>query len=420
VSSTPSRPLWQGRALALVGIVLFAFSLRSAVASLSPVLAFISADFAVPPAIIGLIGTAPPVCYAVFGILTPQLERRFGLERLALAAMVVVVAGLTWRGLATDSITLLLSTALIFAAVGVGNILLPPLVKKYFPDRIGLMTTIYSTTMAVATFVPPLVAVPVADAAGWRLSLGLWAIFAVVAMIPWIALLVRQWAAGPDVDIETASPQVFGRMWRLPLAWALMVGFTVSGTLAYTSFAWLPTLLVDTAGVTPAAAGALLSLFAAMGLPASLLVPVLVVRYNATRALFGVSVVAGLAGIAGLLFAPEAVPWLWVALLGIAPLLFPLTLVLLGLRARTHEAAVALSSFVQSVGYAIVALFPFGIGLLHGATDSWTWPLVILAGVVATAIPAGVVVSRERTVEDDWERRHGPWNEAVTAESPHG
>ena len=107
-------------------------------------------------------------------------------------------------------------------------------------------------------------------------------------------------------------------------------------------------------------------------------------------------------------------------MLGIAPLLFPLTLVLLGLRARTHEAAVALSSFVQSVGYAIVALFPFGIGLLHGATDSWTWPLVILAGVVATAIPAGVVVSRERTVEDDWERRHGPWNEAVTAESPHG
>ena len=83
MSSTPSRPLWQGRALALVGIVLFAFSLRSAVASLSPVLAFIAADFPMPPAIIGLIGTVPPVCYAVFGILTPQLERRFGLERLA-------------------------------------------------------------------------------------------------------------------------------------------------------------------------------------------------------------------------------------------------------------------------------------------------------------------------------------------------
>ena len=82
---------------------------------------------------------------------------------------------------------------------------------------------------------------------------------------------------------------------------------------------------------------------------------------------------------------------------------------LLGLRVRTHEAAVALSSFVQSVGYAIVALFPFGIGLLHGATDSWTWPLIILAGVVAAAIPAGAVAARPHTVEDDWERRHGAW-----------
>lgn len=408
MTRTAARPLWRGRALALIGIVLFAFSLRTAVASLSPVLGFIGADFAVSPAVVGLIGTAPPVCYAVFGILTPRLERRFGLERLAVAAMVVAVLGLTWRGLAVDALTLLLSTALIFAAVGVGNILLPPLVKKYFPDRIGLMTTIYSTTMAVATFTPPLVAVPVADAAGWRLSLGLWAVFALVAMIPWVALLVRR-RGDADADIEAASPRAFGRMWRLPLAWALVVGFTVSGVLAYTSFAWLPTLLHDEAGVSPAAAGALLSLFAAMGLPCSLLVPVLVVRFHATRALFGVAVVAGLTGVAGLLLAPAFAPWLWVVLLGTAPLLFPLTLVLLGLRTRSHETAVALSAFVQSVGYAIVALFPVGIGLVHGWTDSWTIPLLILAAVISAAIPAGVVAARRHTVEDDWERRHGAW-----------
>ncbi|GAA1978074.1 CynX/NimT family MFS transporter [Microbacterium pumilum] len=409
MSPTPSRPLWQGRALALIGIVLFAFSLRSAVASLSPVYALIAVDFPVPPAIIGLIGTAPPACYAIFGILTPQLERRFGLERLALAAMVVAVGGMVWRGLATDSITLLVATSVIFAAVGVGNILLPPLVKKYFADRIGLMTTIYSTTMAVASFTPPLVAVPVADAAGWRISLGMWAVFAVVAMIPWIALLVHARAAGPDEEIESANPRVFRRMWRLPLAWALTVGFTVSGAIAYTCFAWLPTLLVDTAGVTPAAAGALLSLFAAMGLPVSLFVPILVVRYNATLVLFGISVAAGLIAIAGLLFAPAAAAWLWVMLLGIAPLLFPLTLVLLGLRVRTHEASVALSGFVQSIGYGIVALFPIGIGLLHGATDSWTLPLIVMAAVVTAAIPAAAVAARTRTVEDDWERRYGPW-----------
>ena len=415
MKSSPARPLWQGRALALVGIVLFAFSLRSAVASLSPLYDHIAVEFAVPAAVIGLIGTAPPVCYAVFGLLTPALERRFGLERLAVTAMVVVAVGLIVRSLAPNSGLLLGGTALIFAAVGVGNILLPPLVKRYFPDRVGLMTTVFSTTMAVATFLPPLVAVPVADASDWHLSLGLWAVFALVATVPWVGLAVRHAAlersraADEDDDIEQPSPRAFGRMWRLPIAWALLVGFAVSSTLAYTSFAWLPTLLVDIAGVTPAVAGVLLSLFGFMGLPASLAVPLLVTRANATRVLFGVAVGTGFAGIAGLLFAPTFAPWLWVALLGLAPLLFPMILVLLGLRTRTHEGAVALSGFVQSGGYAIAALFPVGIGLLHEATDSWTGPLIVLAVVVAAAIPAGVVAAQPHTVEDDWERRHGAW-----------
>ncbi|MFE7845430.1 CynX/NimT family MFS transporter [Microbacterium sp. NPDC057407] len=409
MTSSASRPLWQGRALALVGIVLFAFSLRTAVASLSPVLPQVQGEFPVPAVVVGLIGTAPPVCYAVFGLLTPLLERRFGLEKLALAAMIVAAAGMVFRALAVDAGTLLLATTAIFAAVGVGNILLPPLVKQYFPDRIGLLTTVYSTAMAVATFTPPLVAVPVADAAGWRASLGLWSVFSLLATIPWIAMLVRRRSGTAEVDVEEASPAALGRMWRLTTAWALVVGFTVSGVLAYTAFAWLPTILQDLSGVSPATAGALLSLFAAMGLPCSLLVPVLVVRYHATGVLFGVSVVSGLAGVAGLLFAPAAAPVLWVVLFGTAPLLFPLTMVLLGLRARDPETAVALSSFVQSVGYGIVAFFPVGIGLVHDATDGWTLPLLMLAVVIAAAIPAGVVAARRGTVEDEWERRYGAW-----------
>lgn len=399
-----------------MGIVLFAFSLRSAVASLSPLYDHIAVDFDVPASVIGLIGTAPPVCYAVFGLLTPALERRFGLERLAVVAMVVVGLGLIVRSLAPGAGLLLTGTALIFAAVGVGNILLPPLVKRYFPDRVGLMTTVYSTTMALATFLPPLVAVPVADASDWHVSLGLWAVFALVATVPWVGLAVRhaaaeksRAAAASDDDIEQPSPRAFGRMWRLPIAWALLVGFAVASTLAYTAFAWLPTMLVDIAGVTPAVAGVLLALFGFMGLPASLAVPLLVTRAGATRALVSVAVGTGLAGIAGLLFAPTAAPWLWVALFGLAPLLFPMILVLLGLRTRTHEGAVALSGFVQSGGYAIAALFPVGIGLLHDATDSWTAPLIVLAAVVAAAIPAGVVAAQPHNVEDDWERRHGAW-----------
>jgi len=392
----------------LVGIVLFAFSLRSAVASLSPLIDHISVDFSVPAAVAGLIGTAPPVCYALFGFVTPALERRFGLEALAVAAMAIVAVGLVARSLAPDAGLLLAGTALVFAAVGTGNILLPPLVRRYFPDRIGLLTTVFTTTMTVATFTPPLVAVPVADAVDWRLSLGMWAVFAVIATVPWVLMTLRRRSA-ERADPTATVPGVFRRMWRLPLAWAITIGFAVSSTIAYTSFAWLPKILIDEAGVTPAVAGVLLSLFAAMGVPASLAVPLLVTRRGWTRILFGVAAATGLSGVAGLLLAPAAVPWLWVALLGLAPLLFPMMLVLVGLRTRTHEGSVALSGFVQSVGYGIAAVFPFAVGLLHDATGGWTVPLLVMGGVIACAIPVGVVASRTVTIEEEWSRRHGAW-----------
>lgn len=400
----------RGRILALVGIVLLAFSLRSAVASLSPLFDAIGEDFVLPAAVLGLIGTVPPLCFAVFGLLASGFERRFGLERTTLVALGAVALGLVARAAAIDAYGLLLGSALVFAGVGVGNVLLPALVKKYFPDRIGLMTTVYSTMMAISTFVPPLVAVPVADVAGWRTSLGLWAVFALAGLAPWIVLALRaRRAALAEVDLEPVSTRVFGRMWRLPTAWALAVTFFVSSAVAYTSFAWLPKILVDTAGVTPQVAGTLLSLFALIGLPASLVVPVLVARRGVVLPLFIVASASGVLGAGGLLVAPASAPWLWVTLLGILPLLFPLVLTSVGLRTRTHDATVALSSFAQSLGYGVTMLMPIGVGLIHDAMGSWTVPLFMLLAISLLAVPAGVVIARRKTVEQEWEQRHGSW-----------
>lgn len=427
---TDPRPLslWRGRLLAFTGIVLVAFSLRSAVASLSPILAEIEADFAVPSWILGLIGAAPPVCFAVFGIVTPALERRFGLERLAVAAMVVATGAMVARALASDALALLLGTAVLFAAIGVGNVVLPPLIKKYFPDRVGTMTGLYSSLLAVAAFVPPLVAVPVADAAGWRFSLGMWAVFALAAIVPWVAQLVvdaRERAAGraaaargldgngagdadgADVEIDEPTPRVLGRLPRIPLAWALAVTFAISSASVYACFAWLPVVLVEMAGVSHAAAGALLSLFGAMGLPWSILVPMAVTRWNRVGVVYVVALVAGVAGVLGMVLAPTAATVLWVVLLGTPQGLFPAVLVMIQRRSRTHEGAVALSSFSQSIGYAIAAIFPLAFAVLHETTGGWQAPLVLLGVLFLFAIPAGYVVTHTRTIEEEWEKRTG-------------
>lgn len=408
--TTALRPLWRGRVLALLGVVLVAFSLRSAVGVLSPMLGLVREDFGVPEWVVGLVGTAPPVCFALFGIITPALERRFGLERLAVAAMAVAGIGMLARGLAPNSALLLAGTIVTFAGVGVGNVVVPPLVKRYFPDRIGQMTAVYSTALALSSLIPPLVAVPVADAAGWRFSLGVWAVMCVVAAVPWVALLRRARLTADDDEVEIPASGVLGRLWRLPVAWALAVSFSVSSAVAYTSFAWLPQLLVDDTGVSAAGSGVLLSIFAATGFPLSVVVPVLVTRYQRCVGwLYAVAVVSGLAGVMALIVAPATATVVWIVLFGIPQLLFPLVLALIQIRTRTHEGSVALSGFTQSVGYAIAAIFPFLFGVLHESSGGWTAPLIGIGVLIAAAAPAGIIASRGRTVEQEWERRHGPW-----------
>ena len=393
-------------ALAATAIVLLALTLRIAVASLSPLLTRIGEEFPLPAVVVGLIGMAPPVAFALAGMVTPAIERRLGLERSVLVAAITAAVMLGLRAAAVDAWSLLGATAGVFAAVGVANVLIPTVVKKYFPERIGLMTTVYSTAMAVATFTPPLVAVPLADAVGWRGSFVTWAVVALAAVAPWVALTLRARASRRDA-LDEPRTAVLSRLVRVPQTWALVITFGVNSSVAYGMFAWMPLLLIDVAGVDAAEAGGLLALFSFMGLPVSLLVPLLVARLGRTTPFYVVAVAGGLMGVVGLLVAPAAATVLWVVLIGIPPLMFPLALVLFGVRTRSHETTVALSGFVQSVGYGFAALTPLAIGVTHDLTGGWTAGLVLIGAALLLVVPAAIVMVRRESVEEAWERRTG-------------
>ncbi len=405
------RPLWRGRVLALVGIVLVAANLRTAVTSLSPIFAEIDGDIGVGSVGLGLLGMLPPLCFALFGVFTPRLVRRLHLEPVLLLALGSIVAGHLVRSLAPNFAVLAIGSALCFAGIGIGNVVLPPLVKKYFPDRVGLVTSLYATVLSVSTFLPPLIAVPVADVAGWHVSLGVWSIVAMLAVVPWIGLIVRERrdaraAAVTDPEIEEPRGRVL--VHRSPIAWAIAAVFATSSLNAYAMFTWLPTIVTDVAGVTPAQGGLLLSLFSAMGVPASLIVPMLVARLRNVAVLVYVASACFVLGYLGLLLWPATLTWLWVLLAGLGPLLFPLALVLINLRTASHDGAVALSGFVQSVGYTLGALGPLVVSLLHAVTGSWTVPLLLLLATGALCAIAGRITGRPTTIEADLAaRRHG-------------
>lgn len=399
--------MWRGRTLALVGILLVAINLRTGVAAISPIAHLISGELHLDSVLLGVIGATPPLAFALTGILAPQLARRVGLEAAMLISVIAMVIGHLGRTLAPNGSLLVAATAVTLLGAGAGNVLLPPLVKRYFPDRTGLTTALYVTIMSIGATLPAVIAVPVAGAVGWRGSLAVWACTASVAAIPWLAELARRRGRELPADradalvAAEAEPALAARMSRSPTAWAMAGMFAATAIGAYAIFAWFPALLVDTAGVSESQAGLLLGLFAIMGFPTALAIPVLAARLRSMTPLIVAGLVFFVVGYLGLLLAPGAAPVLWVAFVGLGPLFFPLALVLINLRSRTQAGSVALSGFVQGIGYVLGAAGPFVVGLLHSATEGWTAPLVFLLAVLVLAFPALILLARPRFVEDE-------------------
>jgi CP family cyanate transporter-like MFS transporter len=424
----PSAPLppsslapWRGRRIVLLGVVLVALNLRIAVASVSPILGLVREDVALSATEAGLLGTIPVMSFAVFGSLTPVLARRLGLEPLLVLAMLLSVTGEVVRSATSTATGFLGWTVVALAGMGMGNVLLPPVVKRYFPDRIGVVTSVYSVTLAISSALPALLAVPVAERLGWRTSLSVWSVVGVLAALPWVVVVVRSAAARAELAgvlrrSPTTTPALSsrhrsgGRVWRSPLAWGMGVTFGMNSLNVYAMFAWLPQILIDD-GMSANAAGVWLSVFAILSLPPALVAPIAAVRMRNPIGLVVFFVACFVVSYVGLLVAPGGPVWLWIVLGGLGPGAFPVLLALMNLRTRTSAGAASLSGFTQGVGYALAGTGPLLIGVLYDATGGWTAALLFLIGTLVVLLVAAVVACRPVMLEDTW----GPRGSAPAA-----
>jgi CP family cyanate transporter-like MFS transporter len=351
--------------------------------------------------------------FALAGLITPALSRRIGLEFLLLMAVGAMILGQLARAFAPNSAILVAGTALALLGAGIGNVLLPPLVKRYFPDRMTQVTSLYVVLISFSTSLPALAAVPVATTFGWRASLCVWAALALSAVIPWIVAAraharARRRARESDDEVVESEPALESTLFRSPLAWAIMITFSVSSINVYAAFAWLPSLFVDSAHVSAGNAGSLLALYAIVGFPCALVIPAIAVRMKNVGILIYVAAVAMVISDLGLLILPAVGTAVWVIFGGFGGLLFPLALLLINRRTRTHAGSVALSGFTQGVGYIIAAVSPLAFGLLHQATGAWSASIVFLLVASLSCVPAGFILSRNRFLEDDLARRGLP------------
>ena len=88
-------------------------------------------------------------------------------------------------------------------------------------------------------------------------------------------------------------------------------------------------------------------------------------------------------------------------MLGYSGLAFPTAIALIAARTRHPSVTAQLSGFVQPIGYALAAVGPFLVGLVHEATGGWTLILVLLALTSVPLTIAGVRVARPTYVDDE-------------------
>ncbi|MFE5596990.1 CynX/NimT family MFS transporter [Streptomyces sp. NPDC056549] len=391
--------------LVAVGLVLAALNLRPAITSLGALLEEVSQDLHMSGSVAGVLTSVPPLCFAVFGITAPRLARRFGPAAVVCAGMAAIFTGLLLRPFVSGTAAFLAASALALMGIAVSNVLMPVIVKRYFPDRVGSMTGLYSMALALGTSVAAAATVPMTDAlgGGWRLGLGVWAVLAALAVLPWIPL-VRDRRA--DQELPTAAvpaaapPAAAPRITRSRTAWALGVFFGLQATGAYITMGWMPQIFRDS-GVPATTAGVLLAVTMVMGVPLAFVIPRLATRMKNQGPIVVALGLCGLTGYTGLFLAPAAGAWVWAVLLGISNCSFPLALTMIGMRSRTGAGVVRLSAFAQSVGYLISIPGPLLVGVLYQHSGGWGLPIALMGGLMVPQMIVGTLAGRDRTVEDE-------------------
>ncbi|MDI7787317.1 MULTISPECIES: MFS transporter [Streptomyces] len=447
---------WLLRLIA-VGLVLAALNLRPAITSLGALLEEVREGLHMSGSVAGLLTSVPPLCFAVFGVMAPRLARRFGAGTVVCAGMAAIAAGLAIRPYIGSTAGFLAASALALMGIAVSNILMPVIVKRWFPDRVGTMTGLYSMALALGTALAAAVTVPLTGALGgnWQSGLAVWAVLAAVAVLPWIVLVRdrtpapgQREATRPGRGSGTASASGAGsgaasgsasasgsgsadrsgpasasasgsvpssasasadarsaeapalRITRSRTAWGLACFFGLQATAAYITMGWMPQIFRD-AGVPAGTAGVLLAVTMAMGVPLAFVIPRVAGRLRQQGPIVVVLGLCGLIGYTGLYLAPAAGAWAWALLLGVANCAFPLALTMIGMRSRTGAGVVRLSAFAQSTGYLLSIPGPLLVGVLYQHSGGWGLPIALMAGLMIPQMVAGVLAGRDRTIEDE-------------------
>ena len=365
--------------LIILGVIFLSLILRTPITSVGAILGPLKSILDINNTVAGFITTIPLIAFAIFSPMVAKLSNKAGLEKTLLLAVVTISIGLALR-FYINTYVFFLTTFIIGVGITVGNVLLPGLVKKYYPEKLGLMTGFYAVVMNVGAAVAAGISYPIlsTNIGGEKFSTGLavniWIVIAVINIIIYAAMSKNNNAS----EVKDEHEKVHG-YFKYSKMWTIMLSMGLQSALFYCSVSWFAEIMISK-DFTPETAGLLLSISQFAQFPSTFIVPILADKIHNKLIIPVVITIGYLVSLVGMLYTSGNFVLMLTFIIIFALAgggSFSYVMYLFSVKSRNESEAADISGLAQSGGYLLAAVFPPLLGYIRDISD-WNKALYVL------------------------------------------
>ncbi|MCJ8151103.1 MFS transporter [Shinella sedimenti] len=240
-----------GRLLLLAAIVLVGLNLRPFITGVGPLAAGISLQTGLDLQGLSLLTLVPMFLMGAVAFAGTALQARVGARHSILVALAVLAAASLLRLFVWTGWQMVATAALLGLGAAAVQAMFPGIMKRHFPDHVGVVMGLYATMLmgggAVGAQLAPLIAAAAGD---WHAGLA-W-----IALPALLALWLCARSLSPDAQ-SVGGISKTGAPLRRPRTWLLMACFGLVNGGYSTAVAWLSPFYRDL-GWSASASGSLL------------------------------------------------------------------------------------------------------------------------------------------------------------------
>ena len=373
------------KVIILLGIILLGMILRTPITSVGAIIGPLKNLLEINNTIAGLITTIPLIAFAIFSPFVAKISNKIGLEKTLYLAAIVTSIGLLLRFYINTSV-FFVTTFIIGVGLAVGNVLLPSLAKKYFPENLGVMTGFYAVVMNISASVAAGISYPIlsSNVGGEKFSTGLavniWLIVSLLNIV--IYAIITKNSKSERIEDKKTGGKGYLRSLKM---WSVMLSMGLQSALFYCSVSWFAEIMISK-GFTPSEAGLLLSISQFAQFPSTFLVPVLAEKIK-NKLIIPIFITLGyVTSLIGMVYIQGnfALMTVYIVLFALAGGgSFSYVMYLFSAKSKNEEEAADISGLAQAGGYWLAAIFPPLLGYVR---DVLNWDVAIYILIMTASL----------------------------------